>query len=412
MRRPSLYRTFGNERGILLVVVLMVMTILLAVTAAGLVMSRLSAKAAANLKLGTGAVQAADAGIQHALALIPAGGDFDSFWAGTGLANFPCKNSSGSTGTCDGTTYKPTLTASLNGYGYTVVVENDVSVSGETATNDSNKIIILTSTATDPNNNSKRKVRAYIGRSPWIPPGTIYVPGDPTYIETRFNGNSFGITGRDSNPGQGEGSGSADPIPGIATTDSGTTIEITGVSGSLDSSQYGHVTGQGSNPSVSNSSTILDVNQLAQDLIALGVEGVDMQTLANGNYSSGVWGTSLSPKITHITGDATLTGSLTGWGVLIIDGGMTLRGGFAFNGLVICLGDADVNGAGGGGDIAKIWGTLLIRESTSSDSSDELRIGGSGNVYYSSQALKTVTDKWPNAFSTGPRIIAWSEMMV
>ena len=162
---------------------------------------------------------------------------------------------------------------------------------------------------------------------------------------------------------------------------------------------------------MSTSSTILDVYQLAQDLIALGVEGVDRQTLDHGNYSSGVWGTALLPKITHITGNATLTGSLTGWGVLIIDGDMALRGGFTFNGLVICLGDADVNGAGGGGDVAKVWGTLLIRESTSSDLSDELRVGGSGNVYYSSQTLKTVTDKWGSAFSTNARIIAWNEMM-
>ena len=303
----------------------------------------------------------------------------------------------------------PTLTGSINGYSYTAVVENDTTVVNETATNDINTTVILTSTATGPNG-SNRKVRAYIGRFPWIPPGAIYLPGNPNYIETRFNGNSFGISGRDSNPGQADGSGSASPIPGIATTYSGTTTEIVGPSGSLTSTQYGAVTGQGSNPSVSTSSTILDVYQMAQNLIALGVEGVDKQTLGHGNYSSGIWGTALLPKITHITGDGTMTGSLTGWGVLIIDGDMKLRGGFTFNGLVICLGDADVNG-GGGGDLAKVWGTLLIRASTSSDSSDELRVAGGGNVYYSSLTLKTVTDKWPNGFSTNARIIAWNEIM-
>jgi Tfp pilus assembly protein PilX len=410
MKQLWLYRRVGNNRGIALMVILMVVTILLSVTAAGLVLSQLNLKATANLKGGTAALQAADAGVQHALTKIPAGGDFDSFWAGTGLANFPCKNSSGSTGTCDGTNYKPTLTGSINGYNYTVVVENDVSVLGETATNDSNRIIILTATATDPNNNSKRKVRAYIGRSPWIPPGTIYLPGQPQYIDTRFNGNSFGISGMDSNPGQGAGTGSASPIPGIATTYSGTTTNIIGPSGSLNSSQYGQVTGQGSNPSVLTSSTILDVYQLAQKLIALGVEGVDMQTLDHGNYSSGTWGTSVSPMITHITGDGTLTGSLTGSGVLITDGDMALKGGFTFNGLVICLGDASING--GAGDVAKVWGTVLIRESTTSDSSNELLIGGNGSVDYSSQTLKAVTDKWPNAFSTNAKIIGWNEMML
>ena len=396
-----------NERGLTLAIVLMMMVVLISITGAGLLFSSLNLKASANLKGGTAAMQAADAGIQHALAAIPAGGDFDSFWTGTGLTNFPCKNSSGTTGTCNGTTYKPTLTGSINGYSYTAVVENDTTVVNETATNDINKTVILTSTATSPSG-SNRKVRAYIGRFPWIPPGAIYLPGDFNYIETTFNGNSFGISGRDTIPGLPEGSGLNSPIPGIATTYSGTTSEIVG--GSLTSTQYGQVTGQGSNPSVSTSSTLLDVYQMAQNLIALGVEGVDKQTLGHGNYSSGIWGTTLSPMITHITGDATMTGSLTGWGVLIIDGDMKLRGGFTFNGLVICLGDADVNG-GGGGDLAKVWGTLLIRASTSSDSSDELRVAGGGNVYYSSLTLKTVTDKWPNGFSTNARIIAWNEIM-
>src|SRR5205823_5889371 len=395
-----------NELGLTLAIVLMMMVVLLSITGAGLLFSSLNVKASANLKGGTVALQAADAGIQHALAAIPAGGDFDSFWTGTGLANFPCKNSSGTTGTCNGTTYKPTLTGLINGYSYTAVVENDTTVVNETATNDINKTVILTSTATSPSG-SNRKVKAYIGRFPWIPPGAIYLPGNPNYIDTRFNGNSFGISGRDSNPGQAEGSGSASPIAGIATTYSGTTTEIVG--GSLTSTQYGQVTGQGSNPSVSTSSTILDVYQLAQNLIALGVEGVDKQTLGHGNYSSGPWGTSLSPMITHITGNATLTGSLTGWGVIIVDGDMTLKGSFTFNGLVICLGDADING--GAGDTAKVYGSVLIRESTSNDSSDELRMGDNGSIRYSSQALQTVTDKWPNAFFTNAKIVAWNEMM-
>jgi hypothetical protein len=139
------------------------------------------------------------------------------------------------------------------------------------------------------------------------------------------------------------------------------------------------------------------------------VEGVDKQTLSPGHYSLGIWGTILLPKITHITGNATLSGTLTGSGVLIVDGDLTLKGAFTFNGLVICLGDADING--GAGDIAKIYGSLLLRESTSSDSSDELRVGGNGNIRYSSVALKAVTDKWPNGFSTKARIIAWNEMM-
>src|SRR5207237_1954177 len=133
-----------NERGLTLAIVLMMMVVLLSVTGAGLLFSSLNVKASANLKGGTVALQASDAGIQHALAAIPGGGDFDSLLTG-GVSGFPCYPTS----PCNGSINKPTLTGSINGYSYTAVVENDTTVVNETATNDINKIFILTSTATN-----------------------------------------------------------------------------------------------------------------------------------------------------------------------------------------------------------------------------------------------------------------------
>src|SRR5213593_5091149 len=104
MKKLSLYRTVGNNKGILGIVVLMVMAIFLCITAASLSLSQLSLKASANLKGGTAALQAADAGIHHALAKIPAGGDFDSLMTG-GVAGFPCYPAS----PCNGSSNKPTL---------------------------------------------------------------------------------------------------------------------------------------------------------------------------------------------------------------------------------------------------------------------------------------------------------------
>ncbi len=402
-------RALNSAKGLSLVIVLMIMALLLSLTSAGLMFSGLNLKASANLKGGTAALQAADAGIQHALALIPAGGDFDSFWAGTGLTNFPCKNSSGSTGTCNGTTFIPTLTGSLSGYAYTVEVTNDTTVGGETATNDTNKIVILTSTATGPNG-SKRKVRAYIGRSPWVPPATLYIPGTPANSPTAFNGASFAITGNDTNP-----NGTAGPlasIPGIATNNAAETTAISGPSGSLSSSQYSQVTGQGSNPSVATV-TNLDVNQLANDLIALG--GADLQTYSDDKMkaSEGTLGTSSNPKITRLTNSNVKltcgsgnTPNAIGYGVLIVDGDLTIEGLFQFQGLIIVRGENQTLGGTG----AKISGAVLVKDSTTSGGL--LKISGNTGFRYSSQALKTVTDKWGGAFSTNAKIIAWHEMMV
>src|SRR5438093_3689169 len=174
-----------NELGLTLAIVLMMMVVLLSITGAGLLFSNLNLKASANLKGGTVALQAADAGIQHALAAIPAGGDFDSLLTG-GVSGFACYPAS----PCNGSSNKPRLSGSINGYTYTVVVENDTTVSGETATGDANKIVILTSTATSPSG-SNRKVKAYIGRSTWTPPGTVYLPGASTSISETFTGSSF-----------------------------------------------------------------------------------------------------------------------------------------------------------------------------------------------------------------------------
>jgi Tfp pilus assembly protein PilX len=407
-----------NERGFTLAIVLMMMVVLISITGAALLFSSLNLKASANLKGGTAALQAADAGIQHALAATPAGGDFDSFWTGTGLTNFPCKNSSGTTGTCNGTTYKPTLTGSINGYSYSVVVENDTTEAA--ATNDTNKTVIFTSTATSPSG-SNRKVRAYIGRSPWVWPGAIYFPGAPAKLSETFNGSSFLVSGNDTNPWGAVGSGSASPILGIATTDSSTTTEVTTT---LGSSRYGQVTGQGSNPSVAVS-TSLDVDQLATNLINLGVEGVDRKTLSGSSFDTSDFGTSsTNPKIIHLTNSSPSVRcgngnhpTAVGYGVLIVDGNLTVNGLFRWNGLIIFEGPtttaATINLAGASAsEGSTFWGSLLIRvPTTNAGSSVGLTMRGKSQVTYSSQALKTVTDKWPSAFPTNARIIAWNEMM-
>src|SRR5574341_1046212 len=259
---------FKNNRGIALAIVIMIMAVLLSITGASLLFSSLNIKTASNLKAGAGAIHAADAGIQHALALIPDGANFTY---GSGATLVPLRP----------------FPTSMSGYSYVVTAKNNPSSSASTST------ATLTSVATGPNG-SKRVVEAYIGRSTgsWAPPGTIYLPGQPANVEATFNGNSFLISGNDTNPGQAVGSGSAGPIVGIATTDSNTTTGITGPSGSLGSNQYSQVTGQGGNPSVVTLSSSLDVNQLANNLLALGVEGVDKQTWDPGTYKAVDMGTS------------------------------------------------------------------------------------------------------------------------
>jgi hypothetical protein len=65
-------RTLGSERGISLIVVIMLMVIILAITGAGLLFSSMDLRVSANYRVGTQAFFAADTGASRAVAQIQA----------------------------------------------------------------------------------------------------------------------------------------------------------------------------------------------------------------------------------------------------------------------------------------------------------------------------------------------------
>lgn len=397
-------RGLGSEHGMALLVAIVITAVLVSLTGAGLLLNGLNLKTAGSLNAGNGAFQAADAGVQHALALIPSGVDFDALLAGS-VTGLPCAPSS----PCDGTINKATLSGSLSDYNYAVVAEDDAD--GGSGIDDMNNFILLTSTATGPNG-AKRKIKAYVARSTWVPPGALYIPGQPEFIEAAFNGNSFQVNGNDTNPDALPGSGPARPIPGIATTVAGTTNEIS--AGLLSSTHYPQVTGVGTTPSVRTSPAVINVSQLADNLISAGVEGSDKQTLGGGSYADTQWGSSTQPKITHITGDAQLSGALSGWGLLVVDGNLSTQGNLSFYGLVIVRGHANIHGAAGASEYATIWGAVFIQESVAQDAGAEFEIGGQGKVYFSSETISQVATTWSAPFSGLPKpakFVGWQEVM-
>lgn len=335
----SIGQEFSLE-GIALIVVIMIVAILLAITGAALLFSGLNLKIASNLRTGGGAIHAADAGIQHGLALIPAGGDFNTLLTG-GVSGFTCASP------CNGTQNKPTLTGSLSGYTYSVVAENDP---GESAspTNDSNQLITLTSTATGPGG-SKRKVKAYIGRSSsaWTPPGAIYMPGAAADMEFRIESGSI-ISGDDTNI-----NGTAGPlaaIPGIATNNAATTAEaIAAVEAGAS------VTGGGGTPSVVTTSSTLDITALVNNFLA------NPNTVISGGTTlrNGILGTWATPQITHVTGDFRVRGTSSGAGVLIVDGNLRIEDTFDFKGLIILRNGGELRLEIGGS--APIYGAILLQ---------------------------------------------------
>ncbi|MBI2211148.1 MAG: hypothetical protein HYU47_11255 [Deltaproteobacteria bacterium] len=409
-----------SDRGIALVMVLAVMLILLSITGGALLLSGLNAKTASNVKTGGGAIHAADAGIQHALSTIAAGTTF-----------------SYSTSTASPSSVVPGT--SFNGYTYTVTATNDAASTG------GNSRAILISSATGPNS-SNRKVRAYIGRSntSWTPPGTVYIPGGSTSDADFNTSGTFFISGNDTSysaDGNNDGradSTSAGPNPAIYGVAPLYDSMVTEFINSLSSSEKSKIQGLGYNastspvtPSVFKTSTSFSVTDLATNFknqpgAAQHLSGMHLTTTNCPTprpvtpSASCVFGTDAAPQITYIKADTSTIKfdpdtTVTGSGVLILDGKANIFGNFEFHGIVISL------AAGPRGDEstedklklkfknnARLFGTLLL-----GPTGDDLKfdIKDNASIYYSSQALNLVQTLWGSLLPQPAKLLAWHEVM-
>lgn len=423
-------RIIKGSQGMALVVVIIIMMILLSITGASLLFSGLNLKVTGNLKAASVALQVADAGIQHALAVIPAGSQFDTLLQGS-ITGFPCANP------CNGNQNRPTLTGSLSGYTYTVVAENDPAEAAPT--NDSNKIITLTSEATGANG-SKRKVRAYIGRmaNGFVPPGAVYVPGSAS-TDSDFNtSGTFLITGSDTSYADSDANGRADstaagsqsPIYGVAAGNQTVADEFRN---SLNSAEKPRVQGKDYNgttspatPSIGVPTTTIDVNELATNFInqitsnscpPKCLHGLEWNSTNCPSSNPCRLGTDSSPQITYIKQGSDhihFDGYVYGSGVLVVEGKAHFYGNFEFHGLVIAIAPGGLGGSTEE-DIklklknnARIFGNLML-----GPNSDDLRfdIKDTAAIYYSSQALNLVQNNWGSLLPQPPKLFAWNEVM-
>jgi Tfp pilus assembly protein PilX len=363
-----------TNRGISLLIVVMVMVLLLSMTGASLMFTSINFRSVNNLRLSTAALQAADAGVQHALALVPSDLTF-SYSSSTTLVN---------------------AYSFASGYSYTVTALNDSASSG------GNTRAILTSTATGPNGTQK-VVIAYLARDTagGTGQGTVYIPGLAPNIETDFGGNSFTITGNDTNYDGTAGPGAA--VPGISVTDSALQTEITNNTtsdGGLASNQMNNVTGAGGSPSVSTTTTMaMTPTQIADAFLA------HPHTDLTGDQTGGTWGTDSVPQVTQINGNTKITGNPTGSGVLIVDGTLEIAGTLTFHGLIIARGPVQVNITGN----VHIYGGFMLAESTSPDGGNEFKMQGNGSLYYSSQAYTMLNTFWSGVLPQPAKMVAWQE---
>ena len=364
-----------SRRGIVMALALFALTTLSLVLAVSLLIGSSDFQATRNYRSATQAHFVAESGISQALqvsnqvngiGVIDYQAEVANQWAGlwgSGARSFP----------------------PLPGFSYTVAAF----VNGANPANAG----WFRSTATGPEG-AQNIVVANVLRSdiPSVAPGAIYLATNAQTNST-FNGNSFAINGNDKNYDDGS-PGPGAPIPGISTrTDSNTQEAIN----SLNNNQEQDVRGLGYSagppvvPSVKTSPSAPSVAQVdnivqqflqnapAGNLVTSSASTInDSSQLAgwtNGNVATP------TPKITHFTGSVAFKGSgnISGAGIMIVDGDLTITGTLDFKGLVIVRGQTKVGQSGIQGN-AQLWGSLWTDDIN-------LVVAGNAFVQYSTKAL-------------------------
>jgi len=106
-------------------------------------------------------------------------------------------------------------------------------------------------------------------------------------------------------------------------------------------------------------------------------------TYGSGVYNSNMsWGTATNPTIVYCNGTVKFNGNAQGYGMLVVNGSLTLAGTFQWHGIVICYQSTtiDVQFASG---TPNVYGAVLAAGATGSD----FIMKGNSNVSYSAAAV-------------------------
>lgn len=380
------HSTLHNERGVALVVTILLLMVFLSLGAFALQFSGVDFKIANNHTTGTQALYVAESGLMHALVTMNRIGvvdfnqDIVQRW-GTLFAPNP-----GSIPNAPQLTYQVQVTAGAD------AANTGIITSTATGTSGARRVVVA----------RVRRATSFDGR------GALYLASDS--VNPFFAGQSFEINGYDHNLAGNLVTGGI-VKPAIATrTDAATTAVV----GQLNTQQIPSVQGLGYStspltPSVvtSGGPSLSDLNQIINDVLSRpGVVTINDSNIAGGT----TFGTLSQPQITHLTGnDVTLSGHVSGYGILIADGSVKITGSTDFTGWIIVRGETTINATTEDGTTvlgnATILGALWTGDLN-------VKVGGSAIIDYSTAALN-LADQVDNGGSPVPKpmlMTSWREV--
>ena len=422
----------GNERGVALVLALMILLTLTGLVLAFLSVSAVEPQISRNQSDTVRARYVAEAGMEYAYNEL--------------VTNATAWNTYLTGATCSQGAILGAASATLPGLGsadgtFTVRIRNDCRAgdnkmtglpveSPADATNDTNSRLIVTSTGVL--GDTTRTITMVVKKVQYRFNGALSFPG--VQADVNFSGSAFTIDGRDylMSDAPGSPTGTADPVYGIAVNDGLPALETqveSALAGNQDNSIYGKSesgTPPGSGNDAINTDSTLTSTSIADFVNALKQYADITINTSPGNThsissvgsscasswsSSTCWGTTAKPKVVYVNGtlpDLTtqytsldISGTSQGTGILIVENGnVDISGNFHWNGPIIVTGNnVGIRYAGGGAQA--IYGSVVVNEMNDDGTANvEGDVRGNASMLYSRQALQLVEDALSRRFVT------------
>jgi Tfp pilus assembly protein PilX len=364
----------ASEKGFLLIAALTLMATLTLLGTTAYILSSTDIKIGGNFRNNQMVLQVAMAGAERARELLRVEnlGSTDSSTFSDELNSITRK---GANGVLDGyslTTDDVALASgTMNNVSYGAYLTND-SLEGTSTTTDSNGKVLITSVAIGPNNSKAQVQIVVIASPPPSSPATVYSKGDVT-----GNGSSLTVNGNDA-------CGAETALAPIYTKDPATT-NLNGsptLSGSPSTPQHGTLD--------------IDIPGYIDSLMANATTTLteDQNGATYGSATNYV--TVYSDTNNPPNNQGLKLQNLTGYGILLVKGDLTLGGGFQWNGLILSTGSVTLNG---GGSNINIQGLVFTGTSTLTD----VTINGGNVIGYDSCKVK-------KSFAASPlKVVNWKQ---
>jgi Tfp pilus assembly protein PilX len=371
---PGMRNPMRNQKGFLLIAALTLMATLTLLGTTAYILSSTDIKIGGNFRNNQLTLQVAMAGAERARELLRLEnlGTGDSSTFSDELNKTSRKGANNVLDGYSATTDDVALASgTMNNVSYVAYLTNDSS-DGPSNTTDSNGKVLITSVGTGPNN-SKAQVQIVITAYPSpTSPATIYSKGDVT-----GNGSSLTVNGNDA-------CGVGTALAPIYTKDPATT-NLNGsptLSGSPSTPQHGTLD--------------IDIPGYIDGLMANATTTLT-EDQNGGTYGSATnYVTVYSDTNNPPNNQGLKLQNVTGYGILLVKGDLTLGGGFQWNGLIFSTGSVTLNG---GGSNINIQGLVFTGTSTLTD----VTINGGNVIGYDSCKVK-------KSFAASPlKVVNWKQ---